>query len=303
MGRHDDDDEVFELDDDDSGVDPGGTDERRHPDFVSVADAADANPDDSEDGTRLDKKRRRKSLIDAHQEQVAINRELTERLARMEGAQSQVGQLLASQNRQQQIDPLEQELLNSLEEDRRLQKYAADKIASAQKAGRALSEDELRVLQDAATANSLKQQRIIARQEARAVASTINPRDVAMEVLQTKHNDVRGNPKAFGWAKARYEMAVAEGAKDSPELLDRVMGETRARFSMPGARPKPSDSDRRRTTGVVGSGGGGADVRRNGGRVLTDQERKIAEAAYPFMPGPKAHATWLKKYGSDDKQT
>lgn len=114
---------------------------------------------------------------------------------------------------------------------------------------------------------------------------------------QMTYADVNSNPRASQYARGRYEIMLAEGAADGPELIDRAMNEARVKFGMAGAKPVPTNNDRQQLSGVSGGGG----------RVKQDNQVKLGKAEKSMameMYGPrfngdekKAYAAWAKGPG------
>jgi hypothetical protein len=111
--------------------------------------------------------------------------------------------------------------------------------------------------------------------------------------MQAQYNDVRQHPKALNWAQARYTMAIAEGAEDSPATLKQVMTEARSKFGIARTRT-PSEGDRRRYANVSAGSGSGSGPERPRSRTLTDQEKAMATAMYDKMPEEKAWKMFAK---------
>ncbi len=203
----DEDDDLFGLDEEES-IDPGGT-------RTTVVEASDrSEPDDEpEEQNRLDKKRERGTLFKAYQESERRNAELLERVTRLESTVPQPQQ-------QQQPDPYEVGIYQTIQKDRQLREYAQNLIGNAAREGKQVDPEQMKKLDDAIVMNDLERQQLVAERAARRVAAeTNNPRRAAQEVMQAQYNDVRKHPKALNWAQARYTMAIAEGAEDSPATL------------------------------------------------------------------------------------
>jgi len=66
--------------------------------------------------------------------------------------------------------------------------------------------------------------------------------------LERENADVYGDARALQFAAGRVNQLIAEGRKDSKELHDEVMEETRQRIL--GKRPKPDAIERQRATGL-----------------------------------------------------
>lgn len=114
----------------------------------------------------------------------------------------------------------------------------------------------------------------------------------------TLYSDVHSNNNALRYAKARFEMLVARGEQQSPQLVERAMNDARAQFGLAGASRAPSDSDRAKYTGASGS----ASSRGGAPRVkLGKSEQSMAMAMYGDKVNgdeKKAYALWAKGPGS-----
>lgn len=115
---------------------------------------------------------------------------------------------------------------------------------------------------------------------------------------QTLYADVHANPAALRYAKGRFEMLAARGEPQSPQLVEKAMGDARAQFGLSGGAREPSDADRSRYTGASGS----ASSRGGAPRVkLGKSEQAMALSLYGDRfngDEKKAFAAWAKGPGS-----
>lgn len=115
---------------------------------------------------------------------------------------------------------------------------------------------------------------------------------------QTLYADVHANPAALRYAKGRFEMLAARGEPQSPQLVEKAMGDARAQFGLSGGAREPSDADRSRYTGASGS----ASSRGGAPRVkLGRAEQAMAMAMYSNVTGgdeKKAYKMWAAGPGS-----
>lgn len=114
---------------------------------------------------------------------------------------------------------------------------------------------------------------------------------------RTQYSDVHSNPNALQFAKGRYDILLAKGAKDGPELIDRAMNDARVEFGMPNAYSRPTNNDRAQLSGV--SGGGGR-VKQDNVVKMTKAEKSMAMEMYGSRfngDEKKAYSAWAKGPG------
>lgn len=114
--------------------------------------------------------------------------------------------------------------------------------------------------------------------------------------LERENADVYGDPRALQYAAGRVNQLIAEGRKDSKELHDEVMEDTRRRIL--GKKPKPDAIERQRATGLsagprVASTAPGRTVAMPRG----SHYYKMAVAMYPEMDAGAACQKWAQTVG------
>lgn len=116
--------------------------------------------------------------------------------------------------------------------------------------------------------------------------------------LARENSDVYGNPAAARWAYARAQQYMALGEKDSKELHDKVMAETRA--TVLGVRPKPDAIERQRATGLsAGPRTAPTTERKTISMPKGSPYYKMAIAAYPNLDPGAACQKWAQKVGKN----
>lgn len=145
-----------------------------------------------------------------------------------------------------------------------------------------------------------------------AVASKKAMRDVLPQVmreqqlqqLRAQYSDVYNNQQAITYAQGAYQMMLARGETDGPQLLDKAMNEARVQFRMAGANHnRPTQSDKDRLSGIPG--GGGRNIVDNRVR-MGKAEKQMAEAMFLKAAGgkqEKAWELWAKKIGVKAKKS
>jgi hypothetical protein len=114
--------------------------------------------------------------------------------------------------------------------------------------------------------------------------------------LERENADVYGDPRALQFAAGRVNQLMAEGRKDSKELHDEVMEETRRRIL--GKRPKPDAIERQRATGLST---GPRAASPTAGRTIPmprgSHYYKMAVSMYPELDAGAACQKWAQTVG------
>jgi hypothetical protein len=241
---------------------------------LDEADEADEKP--SRAARRAERGR---NLVRESQEKAAeLERRLADTERRHEALMAQLAADRAPKEKKPEVDPLEA----IYEEQERLHaNYQA-----AVKKPNGLTEQE--------AAHFRSEGRRIERAKLEAVAeakygkaqrgATVDEvaQQVAARELQAAHGDVIGRPDAFAWAKARMQVAIAEGKPDTHATVAEVMEEARAKYGLATktTRPAPTNAQKARMGGIPrGGGGSGKQV-----YTLSDHDKKLANASYAHLP-------------------
>lgn len=114
--------------------------------------------------------------------------------------------------------------------------------------------------------------------------------------LQRENADVYGDPRALQFAAGRVNQLIAQGRKDSKELHDEVMEETRR--TILGKRPKPDAIERQRATGMSA---GPRVAAPTAGRTIAmpkgSHYYKMAVSMYPELDAGAACQKWAQTVG------
>jgi hypothetical protein len=114
--------------------------------------------------------------------------------------------------------------------------------------------------------------------------------------LERENADVYGDARALQFAAGRVNQLIAEGRKDSKELHDEVMEETRRRIL--GKRPKPDAIERQRATGLSA---GPRVASPTAGRTIPmprgSHYYKMAVSMYPELDAGAACQKWAQTVG------
>ncbi len=127
-----------------------------------------------------------------------------------------------------------------------------------------------------------------------------DPREAARQMIHAEYRDVyeHKDQRAAQYAEAEYKRQMALGHRDSPELLRRVMTETRQRFGLQTNNQSPTNQIREKYAST-GRGGGG----NSGGNVvrMTKEMKNIAEVMYDHrrdLTDHQKHLLWAKENGA-----
>lgn len=119
--------------------------------------------------------------------------------------------------------------------------------------------------------------RLAKRERARAPRPEQVARQAQQNAIAARHADVFSHQKAAGWAIRRYQDAMDDGHPDTPETVDKIMDQARAKWGIGGRRQDPNLG--RKLTGLPASGGG-----RGGAPTskvhLTEAEKGMADVMF-----------------------
>lgn len=271
----------------------GDTDDDEVGPKISASDREDDDGKIPVVQTRMEKKRDRLKLKEAFEESQRTNHELSQRLARLEGAQS------ALMNQRGQIDrtddraPEQDDELDKIQEAHH-QAYAA--LMNKERSGQATQADRDAFQRKARALEAQKYDVAVKRVLDQRGIQPYDPKVALHAVLQAENSDVYNNPRAQAYAKAYFEMQVARGEADSKELFERSMDAAREQFQL---RPKgkPTDSRRRQLEGTRGGFSGGAPRDDEETITMTKPLRIMARAKYPGLSDEEAYVKWGKTVG------
>lgn len=115
--------------------------------------------------------------------------------------------------------------------------------------------------------------------------------------LARENPDVYGNPVAARWAHARAQQYMALGERDSQELHDKVMQETREQILK--VRPKPDAIEKQRASGMSSARAAPAAEKKTISMPKGSAYYKMAVAAYPNLDPGAACQKWAQKVGKN----
>jgi len=220
------------------------------------------------------------------------NRQLANRLARLEGAHIQ----LANQSATPPVDPYEARLkqiedrrdfeLRQAQAEVKAGTYTPERDAHFKKLGDDLDRERVDILFEKKMAQ--RDPQLLAQ-----VQST-----VAQNQWQMQYPDVYSNDRARAWAFSRKNMLVAEGKQDSVQLNHDVLREAQEKFNLT-PKEKPSQSLRSKLSGHPASGASteAGPGTKGGGIVMTKELSRIARARFPGLKGPEADKKWAQTIG------
>lgn len=283
---------------DDAVAVPFSDDDTDQPDaLLQEDDKPDATPEE-----RITRKQKRTERIKRLLDDGKQNKEEVERLRAEQGAlKSELDQLKGFVAAQRQQGPAQapgpdpwKKRLDALEARRKSENAAyqaevkvgltPERAAHWEGVGRELEDAKIEILTD----------RAIAQRDAREVPA--RRQEQAQQIWVQKYPDVYQNPRAIAYATAKFNMRTQGlGEAATNDMVDEIMSETMAQFKL-GKKPAPSASDRARMSGIGSSGGGGGGSG-SGGIVMTEDMKRMAEAAYSDLPQAEAHKKWAARTG------
>lgn len=272
-----------------------------------VKEGGDNDPDPNESGitedVRKERNRRRGERIGARlragEEAQALattlqqeNRQLADRLARLEGAHVQ----LASQRQGPPVDPYETKLqeiesrrdvqISAMEAEIKTGRYTEERQKHYKQVGEQLDRERV---------DTMVERRMAAHQP--QVAAHVQT-TVAQNQWRMQYPEIYSNPRAEAWASARRQQLLAEGKPDSVETIHEAIGDAKRHFKL-GAQPRESSpSERSRLSGHPATGGSAnAGPKKGDGIVMTRELQRIARAAYSHLKPEEADKKWAQTTG------
>lgn len=275
--------------------DPPDAEETHHVDLDATEENERRDPDDDEDEedrrqTRAERKAERGRLKDELEATRGQNRELLERVSRMEGALQQSMRDTRDSSRRagaEEDDPLQAELDDVFDQQEALSAQIAQ-------VGKHMTADQERNFLAKARRLDIRKHELIAERTARRNAPRADPEAEQRRAFQAAYADVFENEAAKQYAKAEFLRLVhhpnpAMRKPDNKETLRLAMENTRKEFGM--SRPAPTEQERARTSGVSRGGTGGGGKREN--MVgMGKFEKGLADKAFPHIKDDKTR--WNK---------
>lgn len=250
-------------------------------------DDDDEDDDDDSDGdgeggrkNRRDRKRERGRRLGHVDDSSEVIRELSERLARAEGALSRG--FPQQEKKEEGPDPIDTEIAKKGKAlDRILELYntalvsktaTPEKIAEWQKDAKEL-EDEL---------DELKYQRRVKKSQPKE-----SPNTSMKEHIMRLHPDIYapGNQRIQAWARAKLTLRVSEGAPENLNTLNEVMEEARSTFGLPSrsqAKSSATPAMRSRLAGIPRSSGAAASSEPKR-KKLSVHDMRMADSRFHYI--------------------
>lgn len=284
---------------DDATAVPFSDDDTEQPDvLLDDSDKPDATPEE-----RISRKQKRtervKRLLDEGKQSKEENAQLKTELGSLKSEVDQLKGFMAAQRQQANAqapgpDPYKRRL--DQVSARQRSEWAA--YQAELKAG-TLTPERVKHYEDVSAEIeeakiSIHTERAIAARDAREIPA--RRQEQAQQIWVQKYPEVYQNAEAFEAAQAlfQYRTKVLR-EKPTNELNDEIFTETMTRFKL-GKKAAPSQSERNRFSGVGSSGGGGGSGS-SGGIVMTEDMKRMAEAAYSDLPQGEAHKKWAARTG------
>ena len=242
--------------------------------------------------TRRDRKNDRLKLKEAFDEAQRTNTELSERLARLEGAQSVMTARSGAVDKTDAMSPADEELDRLQDAHHKAYKEFVDKERSGNLTQADRDSFQKKVRQIEAQKIDTQVKRVL---EERNI-QPYNPKAALHAVLLAENADVHGDPRAEKYARSYFDMQTALGHKDDKELYERSMDAAREQFKMRPKAGRPTDNQRRQYEGARGGATRGAG---EGSEhiVMSRPLRIMARAKYPGLSEEAAYIKWGEVVG------
>lgn len=118
----------------------------------------------------------------------------------------------------------------------------------------------------------------------------------AEQYLMSRHPDVMSDPKARAFASGTYQRIAATGRTDEMKMIEEAAKETREQFGMTSI--DATAQQRKAHTGIPQGGGAAASKNAPKTIVMTDEYKRMADAAYSdILDDKERHRHWAKTVG------
>jgi hypothetical protein len=248
-----------------------------------------------EEKSRKERRRERGAIWKENERLRQENREIAERLARLEGMASQIPdpvRLAEAVHGKTRPDPVDEELSGVYaQQDALLGQYV-----SARNSGKLTPEEDASYTKKFRELDAKKHQLYI--QRSQPAPQQPNPVAAIQAMILAQYRDVAENQDAYAWAQARYvQLRTKEKAPDSWDTISQAMEEAREGFGLKrGSHRPPGENTRRRYSGAP-TGAGAKSARTI---VLTEAQKKMADAVYKYMKNPQErYQRWANEVGKE----
>lgn len=277
--------------------DPPEDDGRHEVDLEAGADDAEDEGGEEEGAegarpTRAERRAERGRIKQERDELREQNRQLSERVAKMEGAlETSMRDTRARAERTDDGDPLQAEYNGILDE----QETLAEQIDALNERYKGkIPEAQMGRLRERARQLDLRKHEIAAERTARRNAPAADPMADQKRAFQMAYSDVFADPAAKEYARGEFSRLVhhpnpALRKPNNQATLKLAMENTRKEFGM--SRPAPTETERARTSGVSRGGTGGGNAR-SSIVGMGAFEKGLADKAFPHIK--KDEERWNK---------
>lgn len=266
-------------------------------------DDEDDDDDDEDEGEKKSRKQKRKErgeLFSALQQEREEKERLSREVSELRNNFSQFQQQSQNLFRQQQGDPIQEQIAQTWKEERELRAHATALHNSEQLTDDTRKELDAKYEQLAQRRQELTTQKVMRDHNIRPV----NPNEGVIASLRAKYSDVYANPQAEQYAKGRWQQLRAMGNQDSLELVDTVMNETREAFKLKQpSTSAPSSAMKSKYHGVPSGGLKSGGDRSSSRKIpMTREMKMIAEEHYSHLnklSAEEKHRKWAKEIGPE----
>ena len=262
----------------------------------------EADGDEDRLETRKDRRRQRGEVIRRNEALEEENRNMQERLNRLEDVASQY-----ETQRQTQAQLLRSQPNGESDDDRELRQVESQQetLMKAYRAGgENLSTDDIGDFSRQARELDDKRQELLFKKNYSKYGNhqAQDPQALANEViktqLQAQNPDIYADPKKIAWAKGLFIQKQVEGGIPPRELHDYCMDEARKHFRIPSTKMRtPTAADRHRLSGSS-KGGSPDNVNSRKSYRMSEHEKEMAFVLYSDIADEKErNQKWVNTVG------
>lgn len=270
------------------------TEAKKAAELIEEDEAPDASLEERKSRREKRKERLQTLLADGKQSKEEAA-QLRKELAELKASQARLEGFVAAQQGQQRqstgdADPYRQRL-DAIEEKRK------NAYRSAQAEIQAGKLDEKRNAYYESLAREIDEERAeVLAERAIARREPMRNQQAAQQQWVNKYPEIYRDDRAFQWARAKFQMRLADGEASTNQLVDEVMEEARVRYKL-GGKSAPTVTEKDRYSGM-----GAASTRSSGSSAdnnirMTKEMRSMATALYPTLSEGDAIKKWTDKVG------
>ena len=249
-------------------------------DSFEIGASPDEKPEERQ--SRDEKKRQRGELFESNKRLEQENREMAERIARLEGQAQAVPTMMQQfqqQPQQPHVDPIDSELDDVYNRQNRLyQEYQR-----AVQSGKIDDQTKLQYEREAKDLDLRKTQLQMQKAGFQQVDPAQQQQVHVRSMIEAQYPDVMQNKQTKGWVQARYQQMLHEGRRDGWDTLGDAMNEAREKFHLSRGNSNPPDENQRTRYSGHSRGSQGA---RGGSKTykMTEADKIMANARFGHIP-------------------